>query len=119
MERTTEGCSVACEVDARTLAVGDALWLARRKFGVREEFVLDLLVERKSLEDLLASVADGRYRKQKYVLLRSGLRCPVYLCEGSYEDPTANLTESQRKAIRSALLTTEACPQTSLLAKKF
>mmetsp|Transcript_13841 Transcript_13841/g.26572 ORF Transcript_13841/g.26572 Transcript_13841/m.26572 type:complete len:735 (+) Transcript_13841:110-2314(+) len=107
VERTTEGCSVACEVDARTLAVGDALWLARRKFGVREEFVLDLLVERKSLEDLLASVADGRYRKQKYVLLRSGLRCPVYLCEGSYEDPAANLTESQRKAIRSALLTTE------------
>ena len=47
----------------RALPVGDCLWVARTPAG--EEYVLDYIVERKRLEDLCASLVDGRYKEQK------------------------------------------------------
>eukprot|EP00976_Prorocentrum_cordatum_P011731 236484-Prorocentrum_minimum.AAC.1 len=91
--------------------------LRNRRFRVLggEEYALDYLVERKSLDDLLGSIADGRYRKQKYVARRSGVRNLirvrnlVYLCEGQPEAAAfvAASNDADRKSIRSALLTTE------------
>jgi hypothetical protein len=73
------------------------------------EYVLDYLVERKSLVDLLSSIKDGRYRRQKYVAQRSDVRNLIYLCEGQPESPffIGASSEPERKRIRSALCTTE------------
>lgn len=47
-----------------------------------------VLFERKSLNDLLSSIADGRYEEQSYRLLRSGLdkRHIYYILEGNIEN---------------------------------
>lgn len=56
----------------RSLELGDALWVARRKgvdnSGVEsenDEVVLDWVVERKRLDDLVGSIKDGRFHEQK------------------------------------------------------
>lgn len=46
----------------RTLDVGDALWVAKRG---SEEYVLDYIVERKRMDDLVGSIHDGRFHEQK------------------------------------------------------
>lgn len=48
-----------------------------------DELVLDWIVERKRLDDLLASIVDGRFREQKFRLARCGVRNIVYLVEQS------------------------------------
>ncbi|KAL6043731.1 Crossover junction endonuclease mus81 [Balamuthia mandrillaris] len=102
---------VKCEV--RSLAVGDFVWIARANANGRtklqrwqqeedrrkgfmhhllsqeraeqyeEEFVLSTIVERKKVEDLWASIKDGRYYEQKFRLSRSEIEQVVYLVEGS------------------------------------
>jgi len=59
-------------VEQRPLAVGDALWIARgrimnpvtREIEV-QECVVDYILERKRLDDLLGSLRDGRFHEQK------------------------------------------------------
>ncbi|RKO98019.1 hypothetical protein CAUPRSCDRAFT_10346 [Caulochytrium protostelioides] len=52
------------------LSLGDFCWVARcRRTGVCG--MLDTLVERKTLSDLVASIKDGRFREQKYRLMQS------------------------------------------------
>jgi len=46
----------------RSLDVGDAVWIA--KSGT-EEYVLDYIVERKRMDDLVSSIKDGRFHEQK------------------------------------------------------
>ena len=76
----------------RHAVAGDAVWLARARSGApRAEFVLDAIVERKSVADLLASVKGGRYEKQKYLLRRCGLRRLIYLIEGVPEAESAGV----------------------------
>ena len=60
-----EDIGVVCET--RMLPLGDMIWIARRVNGdgVTEEIVLDAIVERKRLDDLCASIKDGRYMDQK------------------------------------------------------
>ena len=74
----------------RKLNVGDFLWVAREKIlpvpgqlvlPERRELVLDYIVERKRMDDLCSSIKDGRFKEQKFRLLNSGLRHPVYLVE--------------------------------------
>jgi crossover junction endonuclease MUS81 len=49
----------------RALDVGDALWIA--KCG-GEEYVLDYIVERKRMDDLVQSITSGRFHEQKVLL---------------------------------------------------
>ncbi len=73
-------------VEIKTLPIGDTLWIARRKSNPREEYVLDYIIERKGLEDLISSVKEsGRYHSQKYRLQQCGLRNMYYLVEGDIE----------------------------------
>ncbi|GAW82593.1 crossover junction endonuclease MUS81 [Plasmodium gonderi] len=52
--------------------------------GEYEEHVLKWIVERKTLNDLSASIIDGRYEEQKYRLMRSkGMSHIIYLIENS------------------------------------
>lgn len=62
--------ALGLKAEGRTLPVGDALWIARSRgmtsSGVPEEYVLDWVLERKSLQDLLQSIRSaGRYELQK------------------------------------------------------
>ena len=69
--------------EIRTLAIGDVLWIARNG---QEEYVLDYVLERKSIEDLILSVRGGsRYHSQKYRLHQCGIRNLYYLVEGDVE----------------------------------
>lgn len=47
------------------------------------DYVLDFIVERKTADDLAASIMDGRYEEQKYRLKNCGINNVVYLVEGS------------------------------------
>ncbi|KAJ0121614.1 crossover junction endonuclease MUS81 [Diaporthe amygdali] len=73
----------------RSLELGDAQWVAKchdpevlRRGGAEgDEVVLDYIVERKRLDDLIGSIKDGRFHEQKFRLKRSGVRHVTYLVE--------------------------------------
>ncbi|KAM7206629.1 crossover junction endonuclease MUS81 [Rhypophila sp. PSN 637] len=73
----------------RALELGDALWVAKcnqpgwlqRYGGEGDEVVLDWIVERKRLDDLITSIKDGRFHEQKFRLRRSGVKNVIYLVE--------------------------------------
>ncbi|KAG0307720.1 Crossover junction endonuclease mus81 [Dissophora globulifera] len=68
----------------RALDIGDVIWIARLKepvFGKPDELVLDYVVERKRMDDLVSSIKDGRFLEQKFRLRRSGLDHIIYLIE--------------------------------------
>jgi len=48
----------------------------------KETYVLDYIVERKTGDDLAASIQDHRYKEQKYRYKKSGLKHCYYLVEG-------------------------------------
>lgn len=62
---------------------------------MRRELMLDYVVERKRVDDLASSIADGRFLEQKHRLKSSGIRKPIYLVEsltkGDYKVPYRNL----------------------------
>ncbi|XP_045111485.1 crossover junction endonuclease MUS81-like isoform X6 [Portunus trituberculatus] len=77
----------------RKLHVGDYLWVCQENQGTlstdlgvsakqeTRELVLPVVVERKRMDDLAASIKDGRFREQKFRLRQCGLSHPVYLVE--------------------------------------
>jgi crossover junction endonuclease MUS81 len=56
---------IACE--ERSLALGDFMWVARDKRR-GTEYMMDVIVERKKVDDLWASIKDGRYYEQKVTI---------------------------------------------------
>ncbi|KAL8125810.1 crossover junction endonuclease MUS81 isoform X2 [Apium graveolens] len=88
------------EIEIRRLPVGDAIWVARHK-QFRSEYVLDLIVERKRVDDLRSSIRDNRYRDQKVRLLRCGLKKLIYVVEGD-----VNFSEAA-ESLKTACFTTE------------
>ena len=73
----------------RPLELGDALWVAKckdpnllaRQGEEGDEIVLDWIVERKRLDDLIGSIKDGRFYEQKFRLRKSGLKNVIYIVE--------------------------------------
>ncbi|XP_041980053.1 crossover junction endonuclease MUS81 [Aricia agestis] len=65
----------------RSLKVGDFTWIARDKVNSSKEFILPYIVERKRMDDLGASIKDGRFHEQKFRLKKSGLKNIIYLVE--------------------------------------
>ncbi|KAK2812774.1 hypothetical protein FQN50_001103 [Emmonsiellopsis sp. PD_5] len=73
----------------RPLEVGDVLWIAKCKDPAflsqhgeeGDEVMLDWIVERKRLDDLIGSIKDGRFHEQKFRLRRSGVQNVIYLIE--------------------------------------
>lgn len=64
------------------------------------EVVLDVVIERKTIDDLLSSAMSNRYDRQKHVIKESGLRRPVYVIEGRV---TARI-EKMEKALTRRLV---------------
>lgn len=84
--------------EVKALTVGD-IWIQ----AAPEATMKGLIVERKALADLQASLFDGRYREQKARLLSTcqelAMR-PVYVLEGNMAFPPANLsTAAIRKLV--------------------
>ncbi|WYZ42862.1 hypothetical protein EsH8_VI_000561 [Colletotrichum jinshuiense] len=73
----------------RALEIGDAQWIAKchdptalsHHGGEGDEIVLDWIVERKRLDDLVSSIKDGRFHEQKFRLRKSGIKKVVYVIE--------------------------------------
>lgn len=64
----------------RSLKVGDFTWVAR-SIGNKEELVLPYVIERKRMDDLGASIKDGRFHEQKFRLKKCGLKNVIYMVE--------------------------------------
>ncbi|CAG8951894.1 hypothetical protein HYFRA_00005698 [Hymenoscyphus fraxineus] len=97
----------------RPLPLGDILWVAKlkdptylSKHGMEgDEVVLDYIVERKRLDDLISSIKDGRFYEQKFRLNRSGLKNVIYLLEeGSAGKDSAEVWADR---VQSAIATTQ------------
>ena len=56
---------------------------SKKKAPAYVEYVLDFIVERKTADDLAASIMDGRYDEQKFRLKSCGINNVIYLVEGS------------------------------------
>ncbi|KAH6619586.1 ERCC4 domain-containing protein [Chaetomium sp. MPI-SDFR-AT-0129] len=93
----------------RALELGDAMWVARprqagwlaRQGAEGDEVVLDWIVERKRLDDLVGSLRDGRFHEQKFRLKRSGVQNVVYLVEEISMDATH--FQKYEEAVQSAM----------------
>ncbi|KAI1118896.1 hypothetical protein F5Y14DRAFT_398094 [Nemania sp. NC0429] len=97
----------------RALELGDALWVAKchdpnflsRTGSEGDEVVLDWIVERKRLDDLIYSIRDGRFHEQKFRLKRSGVKNVVYIVEEMSMDPT--IFQKYEEAVQSAIASTQ------------
>jgi crossover junction endonuclease MUS81 len=80
----------------RSLPLGDVLWVAEVSPLYNEnlkganvddegdgkiEIVLEHILERKRLDDLISSIKDGRFHEQKFRLHKSGIKNVTYLVE--------------------------------------
>eukprot|EP00494_Astrolonche_serrata_P001976 UN01982 len=66
----------------QTLSVGDYVWTATKG---NQTFVLPMIIERKTMDDLAGSIVDGRFLEQKHRLKKTGSRQLIYLVEGRDE----------------------------------
>ncbi|KAJ7131751.1 ERCC4 domain-containing protein [Mycena crocata] len=89
-------------VEERALSLGDVAWAATN--GV-EECLLDVVLERKRLDDLVISIKDGRFHEQKFRLKQTGISCVFYLVE-SYD--AARQKAEWGPQISTALSSTQA-----------
>jgi crossover junction endonuclease MUS81 len=97
----------------RSLEVGDAQWVAKcndpnaliQHGAEGDEVVLDWIVERKRLDDLVSSVKDGRFHEQKFRLRRSGARKVIYIIEDIAMDPLQ--LQRHDEMIKSAIASTQ------------
>ncbi|KAH9385431.1 uncharacterized protein NEMAJ01_0327 [Nematocida major] len=67
------------QAETRVLSVGDFLWALVRD---KQQYYCNLLIERKTIRDLMQSVRDGRYAEQKE-RLKSLQGVKVYCIEGA------------------------------------
>ncbi|KAK3949267.1 ERCC4 domain-containing protein [Pseudoneurospora amorphoporcata] len=108
-----ELCKLGVRPIMRSLELGDVLWIAKCKqpgwlnrLGAEgDEVVLDYIVERKRLDDLIGSIKDGRFREQKYRLKRSGMKKVIYVIE------SFNLDQDIRNKYHEAMDTAMASIQ--------
>ncbi|KAJ5861330.1 uncharacterized protein N7529_008640 [Penicillium soppii] len=102
----------------RALEVGDAMWVAKcndPNFLARhgeecDEVMLDWIVERKRLDDLIGSIKDGRFHEQKFRLRRSGIKNVIYLIEEfavKHPDSTSGSAAQYQEMVASAIASTQ------------
>ncbi|KAI9737111.1 MAG: Crossover junction endonuclease mus81 [Cirrosporium novae-zelandiae] len=97
----------------RPLDLGDALWVAKfndpqtlpRLGEEGDEIVLDWIVERKRLDDLVSSIKDGRFHEQKFRLQKSGVKNVIYLVEEI--SMTHEASSKYRESVDSAIASTQ------------
>ena len=88
-------------IEEKNLSLGDFTWIYKDQLD-GEEYMLDFIIERKTLNDLSASILDGRYNEQKYRLKNSPYKNIYYLFEGT-ELNTHNNSNLSKDAINTAI----------------
>ncbi|KAJ5773963.1 hypothetical protein N7457_008859 [Penicillium paradoxum] len=102
----------------RALEVGDAMWVAKchdpnfltSRGEEGDEVMLDWIVERKRLDDLIGSIKDGRFHEQKFRLRRSGIKNVIYLIEEfavTHADSTSGNASQYQEMVASAIASTQ------------
>lgn len=105
---------------SRALPLGDVLWVAK----VKDEFagqlrhlnrddeeehsteiVLDYIVERKRLDDLISSIKDGRFHEQKFRLRKSGVQNVAYIVEAF--SISTERSETYGQSVETAITSTQ------------
>ncbi|KAJ3282079.1 Crossover junction endonuclease mus81 [Borealophlyctis nickersoniae] len=89
----------------RALELGDFIWVAKQKHknpGDCQEIVLDFIVERKIMDDLTASLKDGRYKEQKFRLSSTGAQIIYLVEESNFPDP------AMKDAVETVITQTQA-----------
>ena len=97
----------------RALGLGDALWIAKckdphllsRHGEEGDEIMLDWIVERKRLDDLVGSIKDGRFHEQKFRLAKSGVKNVVYVIEEI--SLSTEIATKYHEAVESAIASTQ------------
>ncbi|XP_045160601.2 crossover junction endonuclease MUS81-like [Mercenaria mercenaria] len=101
------------DCDLRKLHVGDLLWIAKEKSRPVQgqltrppgrELVLNYIIERKRMDDLVGSCIDGRFKEQKFRLKKCGLHHMMYLVEDYGSIQHFSLPES---TIKQAITNTQ------------
>lgn len=106
----------------RALEVGDAMWVAKcndptflTTHGEEgDEVMLDWIVERKRLDDLIGSIKDGRFHEQKFRLRRSGIKNVIYLIEEfavTHPDSASGSAAQYQEMVASAIASTQVLNQ--------
>jgi len=99
----------------KSLPLGDVLWIAQIKTSHADrlrtanpgdeegntDIVLEHIMERKRLDDLVGSIKDGRFHEQKFRLHKSGMRNVTYLIEDY--SLSAERSEKYGEALESAV----------------
>lgn len=102
----------------RALELGDAMWVAKCKdpallsrYGEEgDEVMLDWIIERKRLDDLIGSIKDGRFHEQKFRLRRSGIKHVIYLIEEfsvTHPDAGGGSAQKYQEMVASAIASTQ------------
>ncbi|RAK98294.1 crossover junction endonuclease MUS81 [Aspergillus ibericus CBS 121593] len=104
-------------LDVRALELGDAMWVAKfhnpaflSQYGEEgDEIMLDWIVERKRLDDLIGSMKDGRFHEQKFRLRRSGVKNVIYLIEefNVTQDVNSVMASKYNEMVASAIASTQ------------
>jgi ERCC4-type nuclease len=73
------------KVEQRALPIGDVIWVWRREKS--DEYMAGFAIERKAIDDLSASIMDGRFEEQRRRLARApGVSTVIYILEGNYAE---------------------------------
>jgi ERCC4-type nuclease len=92
--RESELITLLNDVTVKALPVGD-IWVGVKEDGAMAEG--GIVIERKSIRDLEASILDGRYREQRGRILafcEENKTQPMYILEGSWSSSTGRLQKS-------------------------
>ena len=92
--RESELITLLHDVTVKALPVGD-IWVGVKEDGEMAEG--GIIIERKSIRDLEASILDGRYREQRGRILafcEENKTQPMYILEGSLSSSTGRLQKS-------------------------
>ena len=73
------------KIEERLLSLSDFLWVYKDP-ETKIEYIIDFLIERKTLNDLMKSIIDGRYSEQKYRMKKSYFKNLYYLFEGNLNE---------------------------------
>ncbi|KAJ5386579.1 hypothetical protein N7509_009120 [Penicillium cosmopolitanum] len=102
----------------RALELGDVMWVAKcndpafmsRHGEEGDEVMLDWIIERKRLDDLIGSIKDGRFHEQKFRLRRSGIKNIIYLVEEftvTHPDAGSGSGPKYHEMVASAIASTQ------------
>lgn len=102
----------------RALELGDVMWVAKchdpafmsRHGEEGDEVMLDWIIERKRLDDLIGSIKDGRFHEQKFRLRRSGIKNIIYLVEEftvTHPDASSGSGPKYHEMVASAIASTQ------------